>query len=522
MITETQPRRASSAKTWGCLAGSVVALIGGGLILVVLAVLSIAGWAWISAVQTNTGSHAFENRLSIPPLLDHEIDNNGRKIFNLAFMSGMSEMIPGHRFESWGLNGDYLAPTIRAKRDDEVVVNVRNDLDETTTLHWHGMHLPARMDGGPHQMIEPGETWSPEWTIDQPAATLWFHPHLHGRTAEHVYRGAAGMFIIDDPEIEELPLPKEYGVDDIPLIIQDRQVSDGRFVDQITRFMRQNGTLGDEILVNGTHAPLFEAETSLVRFRLLNASVARIYNLGFDDDREFSIIATDSGLIDQPVAMKRIQLSPGERAEIVVELAQGDDVMFRSSVAELNVEFWTQRLEGGDDLFDIVRIRAADNLSESPQLPSRLTQIDRLRESDAVRTRSFDLEDSTSINGQSMDMNRIDEVVEVDTTEIWEITNASGHIHNFHIHLVHFQILDIDGEAPPAHLHGWKDTVFIPRGSTIRLIAEFRDYADSEYPYMYHCHILRHEDSGMMGQFVVIEPGMDVPVRIETNTDHRH
>jgi FtsP/CotA-like multicopper oxidase with cupredoxin domain len=119
-------------------------------------------------------------------------------------------------------------------------------------------------------------------------------------------------------------------------------------------------------------------------------------------------------------------------------------------------------------------------------------------------------------------MDRIDEVVEVDTTEIWEITNASGMVHNFHIHLIHFQVLDIDGEAPPEHMRGWKDTVFIPRGSTVRLIAEFKDYADPDVPYMYHCHILRHEDRGMMGQFVVIEPGTEVPSHIDVDEDHQH
>jgi blue copper oxidase len=521
MTSKFQTR--SSRGLIGCSCLSVFAVIAiAGLGFVVLVFVASAGWVWASAVQTNIGEHTFENPLNIPPLLEPEIDDAGRKVFDLAFNSGETELVPGAPEETWGLNGAYLAPTIRAERNDDVVVNVRNDLDESTTLHWHGMHLPARMDGGPHQTIEPGETWSPEWTVDQPAATLWFHPHLHGQTAEHVYRGAAGMFIVDDPKSDNLTIPNEYGVDDIPLIIQDRQVNDGRLVDQISRFMRQNGTVGDEILVNGTHAPSFEATTTLVRFRLLNASVARIYNFGFDGDREFSVIATDTGLLEQAVVRSRVQLSPGERAEIVVEVEPGDDLMMRSFLPELSVDFWTQRMEGGDDRFDIVRIEAADNLAESDPLPDHLVEIDRPDESDAAVTRTFELQGNSHINGMTMDMSRIDEAVEVDTTEVWEVNNNSGTLHNFHIHLVHFIVLDIDGTPPPEHMGGWKDTVFIPRGSTVRLIAEFKDYADTEVPYMYHCHILRHEDSGMMGQFVVVKPGAEVPSQVEVNESHQH
>jgi FtsP/CotA-like multicopper oxidase with cupredoxin domain len=474
------------------------------------------------STESNVGEYDFETPLEVPPLLEPEIDEEGRKIFDLAFNEGETELIPGMKTETWGLNGTYLGPTIRASRGDDVVVNVRNDLDETTTLHWHGMHLPARMDGGPHQMIEPDETWSPEWTIDQPAASLWFHPHMHGATADHVYRGAAGMFLIDDPELDDLGLPSEYGIDDIPLIVQDKQFHPDGKLDFSDRALSNLGILGDEILVNGTYAPVFEANTSLVRFRVLNASNARFYNFGFDDDRQFDVIGSDTGLLTSPVSTERLQLSPGERAEIVVQVNRGDDVMLRSYEPDLQMDFWNERVNGGRDTFDILRIAGAQDLTQSPRLPDRLVEIADLVESDAAVTRIFELNDSSRINDQPMDMNRVDEVVEVNTTEIWEVTNASGMVHNFHIHLIHFQVLDIDGESPPAHLRGWKDTVFIPRGSTVRLIAEFKDYADPAVPYMYHCHILRHEDRGMMGQFVVVEPGMDVPSWIPVDSEHEH
>jgi FtsP/CotA-like multicopper oxidase with cupredoxin domain len=483
------------------------------------AILTLAACGSLSA-ESNLGENEFDHPLQVPPLLEPKIDDRGVKHFDLSFGEGTSELITGTSTQTWGLNGPYLSPTIRADRGDDVQIHVHNGLDEVTTLHWHGMHLPARMDGGPHQMIHPDQTWSPHWTINQPAATLWFHPHLHGATAEHVYRGAAGMFIIDDPVLESLGLPTDYGIDDIPLIVEDKKFHSDGSLDFSDSPMSNLGLLGDEILVNGTHTPFFEAQRSLVRFRILNASVARIYDFGFDDDRPFAVIGSDTGLLEEPAELNRIMLSPGERAEIVVQIEPGDDVMLRSFAPDLGMDFWNERVNGGDDTFEILRVTGSPDITPSPELPSRLVEIERLHEADAVATRSFSLDSSASINGHSMEMNRIDEIVEVDTTEIWEISNDHGMIHSFHIHLIHFLILDIDGEAPPAHLSGWKDTVLVPRGSTVRVIAEFNDYADPDVPYMYHCHILRHEDRGMMGQFVVVEPGTIVPERIKFEHEH--
>jgi FtsP/CotA-like multicopper oxidase with cupredoxin domain len=165
-----------------------------------------------------------------------------------------------------------------------------------------------------------------------------------------------------------------------------------------------------------------------------------------------------------------------------------------------------ERFAGGDDSFDILELRAADTLAPSPAVPDALATIDRPDPDDAVRTREFRLGDS-AINGDRMDMDRVDQVVTVDTTEIWEIRNTDGNPHSFHPHLVHFAVLDVEGEPPPPELAGWKDTLYVPPNSTIRIIARFEDHADPTTPYMFHCHVLRHEDQGMMGQFVVVEPG---------------
>jgi FtsP/CotA-like multicopper oxidase with cupredoxin domain len=480
------------------------------LIPVALGVVALAGTgcALYSRAQVSTvGDLAFENELKIPPLLEPQ-EEDGRKIFDLTLQQGRAELLPGKPAETWGVNGAYLGPTLRAERGDRVELRVRNELPEVTTVHWHGMHLPSAADGGPHQMIEPGATWTPSWEIDQPAATLWYHPHPHGETADHVYRGVAGMFLLDDPDAEELTLPAEYGVDDIPLIIQDKRLHDDGELDFSQGLISPTGRLGGTILVNGTYDPYVEVGNEHVRFRLLNASNARIYNVGFADDREFDLIATDGGLLETPQRLARVQLSPGERAEIVASFAPGEEVVLRSFEPDLGTNFFENRFAGGDDSFDLVQLRAGATLAPSPEVPKRLSAHEQAHADDAVRTRRFEL-DGTQINDKDMDMRRIDEVVEVDTTEIWEVHNASGTPHNFHVHDVRFAVLEYAGGPPPPHLTGLKDTVYVPPGETVRLVTRFSDYTDPDLPYMFHCHILQHEDRGMMGQFVVVERGQE-------------
>ena len=149
------------------------------------------------------------------------MDADGTRVFDLDTRAGGKEFRPGRTTPTWGFNGGYLGPTLRAERGERVRANVRNSLDEASTVHWHGMHLPAGVDGGPHQMVDFGDRWSPQWTVDQPAASLWYHPHPHGATEKHVQRGLAGMFLLDDEPSAALPLPQRYGVDDLPLIVQD-------------------------------------------------------------------------------------------------------------------------------------------------------------------------------------------------------------------------------------------------------------------------------------------------------------
>jgi FtsP/CotA-like multicopper oxidase with cupredoxin domain len=484
-----------------------VVKIGAIVAAIVVAGLAAAAVAVYSSADTSTvGKLGFENRLAIPPLLEARTDGDGRKVFDLALQEGNVELIPGKQTRTWGANGPHLAPTLRASRGDRVMPRVRNRLGEaTTTIHWHGMHLPAVADGGPHQPIRPGETWTPEWTVDQPAATLWYHPHPHPDTEDQVYRGLVGMFILDDPEAAALALPDDYGVDDIPLLIQDKKFEDDGSLDFSKGLVSPTGLLGDEILVNGTHDPHLAVRHERVRLRLVNASGARVYNIGFADERPFELVATDGGLLPAPHATRRIQLSPGERAEIVARFEPGEEVVLRSFEPDLGTNFFDGRFSGADDTFDLLEVRAARRLADAPALPTRLAAPEPAPPGPRARIRRFELSGQGSINAQSLDMERIDEVVRAGTTETWEATNVSGQPHVFHPHDVRFRVLEYGGERPPPHLRGPKDTVYLRPHETVRLAIRFGDLTDPEHPYMFHCHVLQHEDRGMMGQFTVVE-----------------
>ena len=469
--------------------------------------VALASWGWRGITVDTVGAVDFTRPLAVPPLAPSRLDGQGRRVFELRAATGQRDFgIGGGPTATLGFNGDHLGPTLRAHRGEQVVINVHNGLDEPTSLHWHGMHLPAAMDGGPHQQMAPGGHWSPGWTVEQPAATLWYHPHPHGQTGSQVYRGLAGLFLIDDEATDALALPDRYGVDDIPLIVQDRRFhSDGSF-DEGTGGLGGTGVLGDTLLVNGTVGPYLEVRTERVRLRLLNGSNARVFDFGFADDRRFALVGTDGGLLAQPYATSRVRLSPGERAEIVVDLRAGERTVLRSYPPRLGVDPISNRFTGGDDQFDVLQLRAADTLAASPPVPATLARIDRIDPADSVRTRQLRLT-GRKINGRSMDLSRIDATVTRGSTEIWEVVNSGGTPHNFHLHATSFQVLpDTDGRLPAA-LSGWKDTVYLEPNQPVRLIVRFPDHPDPDLPYMFHCHLLYHEDRGMMGQFVLVEPG---------------
>jgi FtsP/CotA-like multicopper oxidase with cupredoxin domain len=494
----------------------VLIILTTGAVVIGLALGGGALWLYSDAKVSTVGTE-FSRELAVPPLAKSTVKSDGTRVFDLTMQAGHKEFRPGLKTPTWGFNGDFLGPTLRARRGEKVQVRVRNKLGEESTVHWHGMHLPAKMDGGPHQMVAPGATWSPHWTVDQPAASLWYHPHPHGRTEQHVQRGLAGMFLLDDARSARLALPKRYGVDDLPVIVQDVRFDGARF-DHGHQMMGNTGFLGDRTMVNGTLDPYKEVGDELVRLRLLNASTARSYDFGFSDDRKFSLIGTDGGLLVKAVAMDRIQLSPGERAEVVVRMKPGERTVLRSYPQADYADFWQSRLGGADDTFDVLELRAKDTLRPSPGIPAALGAPEIPDGSDSVRERSFGLMMS-GINGRPMAMGRIDETVVRGTAETWIVRNDDGVPHNFHVHDVQFRVLEVGGKQPPPELRGAKDTVFVPGNQSVKLAMRFTGPADPDTPYMYHCHLLYHEDLGMMGQFVVVEKGQKAGT---VRTPHSH
>ena len=421
-------------------------------------------------------------------------------VFALAVRTGTTEILRGTRTPTWGVNGAFLGPTLRMRTHDRVQMSVVNTLDEVTTMHWHGMALPALMDGGPHQPIEPGQSWVPSWTVENPASTLWYHPHPHGVTARQVFNGVAGMIIIDDDHSDLLGLPQEYGVDDFPCILMDRTIDDDG---QMPFDTEPNfGQMGTEILVNGTMGAYLDLTCTTARFRVLNGSNARLYHLGFDDDREFTLIAGDQGLLPAPVRLARVTLSPGERAEIIVQFRPGERVV-------MNTVAGSERLDQGT--LSILEVRVPGDAEPGAGSPVTLSGAGPLEATAGATVRRFALQGHDAINGNEMDMSRIEEIVTAGAREVWEIETAV-YAHNFHIHGCEFTILERNGKPPEVWETGRKDTVHIPSKSSVRLAVQFGDHTDPHHPYMYHCHILRHEDMGMMGQFVVVAPGTGASV----------
>ncbi|MEM7025897.1 MAG: multicopper oxidase domain-containing protein, partial [Pseudomonadota bacterium] len=254
--------------------------------------------------------------LPIPP----ELRADGKGEIALRAQPGQQQFLPGLSTPTYGINGPFLGPAVRVRRGDQVTMNVTNALGEDITIHWHGLKIPGDLDGGPYTVIKPGNTWRPTLSIEQPAATCWFHPHYYPSTAELVIKGLAGLFLIDDEESDALGLPSRWGVDDIPLILQDRRFNaDGSFFHRFNLVAVTTGYVGDTMLVNGAPYPEAQTAQGWLRLRLLNGSNARSYRLALSDNRSMFVVASDGGLLAEPVELKELMLYAGERYELLVD-----------------------------------------------------------------------------------------------------------------------------------------------------------------------------------------------------------
>ena len=484
------------------------------------AVATVGGLSLLSNLRSHAGPSAssVQSSFKLPEILKGT-RKGAETVYDLQLQTGTSNFLEGLQTETIGINQPYLGSLLEMQSGESVKLNVHNALDETATLHWHGFHLPARFDGNPHQAIAPGETWSAQFVVRQRGGLYWYHSHAHKRSGPQVYRGLAGPIYVRDEESDALDLPSEYGVTDLPLIVQDRAFQrDGQLIYGTSMHTLMMGMLGDTLLVNGVIDPVFEYTTDLLRLRLLNGSNARIYRFSFNDGRSMRQIASDGGLLAAPVPLTDIILSPGERAEILVDLSNGQPAQLVAHPVQNSMmggrmmrgRMGNRQMRGSGPELPVLSLLPAPTRRSAEPVPGKLLQLPRPNPATAVRTRRFVMNmpmgmmgGGFTINGKTMDMTRIDERVKLDTSEIWHIENTSTMAHPFHIHDVQFRILDRNGRPPSAAESGLKDTVLVAPGETVRLLLAFSDYSDPNTPYMYHCHILEHEDAGMMGQFTV-------------------
>jgi FtsP/CotA-like multicopper oxidase with cupredoxin domain len=452
--------------------------------------------------------------LPVPPLLDAAAGP-----LQLEAQPGLARFGFGVPSVTAGYNGSFLGPTLRLHSGSDARIVVRNRLPEATTVHWHGLLVPAAVDGGPHNAIAAGGEWRPVLPVRQPAATAWYHAHPHMRTAQQVYAGLAGMLIVTDAQEQALGLPSRYGVDDLPLILQDRFFDrGGRMLYPHGPMTQMHGAFGNVLLVNGAPGPLARVPAALVRLRLLNAANARIFDLSFADGRGFQWIGTEGGLLREPVARKRLLLAPGQRAEVLVDFADGQPAVLGTQSAA------TLPARGADAiaLQPLLHFAPQKDQAGVLRVPARLAQWDSLPESRVRRRRRLTMtmgmagmggmmggmgamDMSMGFDGQSFAMDRIDQQVKLGDVELWEVSSQPAMMmdmqHPFHMHGVHFEVLRRDGGPPAPQDAGRRDTVLVD--APVQLLVHFTQPAAATSPFMYHCHILEHEDAGMMGQFTV-------------------
>jgi FtsP/CotA-like multicopper oxidase with cupredoxin domain len=456
----------------------------------------------------------FNTPLPIPRLVDAAKQGNA---VSLKIAAGRHAFVHGKPTRTYGYSAPILGPVIRMRRGDKIEMTVENSLDMATTVHWHGLLVPGECDGGPQQLIHPSDHWHPVLKIDQPAATLWFHPHAHHYTAPQIYMGLTGMIIVDDGMDARLGLPRTFGINDLPLIMQDRSLaSDGSIEYKTDGLDIVYGARGETVIVNGVIAPLAKVPRGLVRLRLLNAANAQNFVLRFSDQRTFHVIASDGGFLPAPVAVTQLTISPAERFEVLVDFASGKAVALETGPDEEMGIFGRLAPDGSADYVPVMRFETTTTKSLVKEIPTRLVELPAASQASAVRRRQFivnsgvcmnrtragehaDMVALTGINGQTFDMERIDVETKLGTSEVWEVISA-GMAHPFHIHGALFRILSIAGAPPPAQLAGWKDTVLVE--DKAELLVAFNQPATRDHPFMYHCHILEHEEAGLMGQYV--------------------
>ena len=484
----------------------------------------------VLAASGNTWAQSSARPLPLLPMTDLTGGIDAR--IPLALKPSTHDFGNGLASNTFGINHNYLGPVIRAMQGQTLPFDISNGIGDVTTLHWHGLHIPGDVDGGPHQEIEPGAIWSPDVPIVQNASMNWFHSHMHGKTSYQTYTGLAGIMLIEDDASLSADLPKTYAVDDFTLVLQDKTFdSAGKMSYVVNAELFEEGFIGDTLVVNGAIAPVSQTvPTGLVRLRILNACNARFLTLSAQNG-PLTVIASDGGFLSSAVETDTLFMSPGERYEVLVDMTGSDtnSLIVDFGAPEGVLGFLTGLVRPGVGKHTALTLnRNSAQKGFTGSMPDKLANLDVPDRSLATQTRSFSLTmdgggeefailaaslgnvcgdvnmgaiSGMGINGQPMDMDRIDEEVKLGDTEIWRVT-VDDELHPFHIHGCSFRILSQEGATPPAYAQGWKDMVHVQEGWS-EVLVKFDYEATKDTPYMYHCHILEHEDCGMMGQFTV-------------------
>jgi FtsP/CotA-like multicopper oxidase with cupredoxin domain len=411
-------------------------------------------------------------------------------------------LMPGRTTEVLAYNGQVPGPTLEFREGDHVVIHFRNNLAEPTTVHWHGLHIPAASDGSPLNPVKPGDSHDYVFDVLPGAAgTYWYHPHPDHSTGHQVARGLYGAIVIRAADDPLASIPERL------IVLSDNRFTPGGEVDLPRpespqgELDEENGREGDVLFVNGQIMPTISIRSGEVqRWRIVNASAARVYRLALAG-HELLHVGTDGGLFERPVPVSEIVLANGERAEVLVRATGAPGSRAALSTLPYDRYVPQTRPANWNVPRDLLTLRYSDDAPVAPvAVPGRLRPIPAL-DTTKVTARRFIVFSQGLINGKMMDMHRVDERGRLGATEIWQIENVVGMDHPFHLHGFQFQVLDRNGVPEP--FRAWKDMVNVRKHETVRFIVRFDDYAGT---WMYHCHILDHEDHGMMGILEVTPP----------------
>lgn len=427
------------------------------------------------------------------------------------------------------LDGSEHIPVIHARRGQKLRIHFTNRLPEDSIVHWHGLHIVQRMDGHPMYAIGTGRKYVYEFVVDNRAGTYWFHPHPHERTGAQVYYGLAGLLLIGDDEEDAVRLPQ--GEFDLPLVIQDRTLDAGNQLVYLGGGMmdRMMGFRGERVLVNGSADYTRPVARTAYRLRLLNGSNSTLYRLSWSNGRPLTVIGTDGGLLERSMTRESLTLAIAERADIWVDFSgqqPGDEIALVAESYSPGLDNITSRQIGATPVRGgrpIARFRIANGGARKSALPERLSSFPALRIEDAVnrsKPRSFQL---SMMRGQAMLNGRVfgrmdevadDEKVKLGTTEVWEFANDASFgmrmAHPMHVHNLQFRVIERKRPGQVSGIQqalgtgltdeGLKDVILVMPGERVKVLMKFEDYTGL---YLYHCHILEHEDLGMMRNYRV-------------------